>query len=285
MIDRAEHLLDDADPLAGFVLGRGLLDNMPADPAGDGGHDPGLEWPLDIAKQDDAGLVGRVFGVMDEGLVEHQVLAIAPRIFMAVDEDAADPRVGRRHQTEMVAQRAGVGITVGLQPRAGGERREHRALDGGDRLQQVNRTRAGPLRRRQRVVVPFEVEPLPAAAEERVEAPVVVTFGCLDAALIEQRNRFVADHLPVVAQPIEFGEQARRDQGLIRHLREQVHQHVVGREDARMVAELAAETEAHAPAKMHGQNRCCEGVKSDKLRRQKAFDHDPQPTPIRPAVL
>src|SRR5215211_4387437 len=67
--------------------------------------------PLDIAEQD-ARLVGGVLGVVDIGLVEQRILAVAPRIGNAVDHDAAPAGVSRRHQAEVVAQRSGDGVAM-----------------------------------------------------------------------------------------------------------------------------------------------------------------------------
>ena len=48
-----------------------------------------LQRPLDVAEQDDARDVGLVLGGVNEGLVEEHVLAVAPGVRLAVDEDPA----------------------------------------------------------------------------------------------------------------------------------------------------------------------------------------------------
>src|SRR5215813_14048222 len=91
VIDVAEDLVEHADPLAGLVLGGAFLDDAAADPAIDRGHGTVAQRPLDVAEQDDAGLVGGVLGVVAEGLVEQQIVAVAPGIGNAVHQDAALP--------------------------------------------------------------------------------------------------------------------------------------------------------------------------------------------------
>jgi hypothetical protein len=49
-----------------------------ADPAVDGSHEGKLHRPFDIAEQDDAVDIGRVLGAVNEGLVEHEGLPVAP---------------------------------------------------------------------------------------------------------------------------------------------------------------------------------------------------------------
>lgn len=56
------------------------------------------------------------------------------------------------------------------------------------------------------LVVPFQVEALPAALEERVETDIVVLFGTLDVAGVVQVQRLAADGLPVVDQNLQFGK-------------------------------------------------------------------------------
>ncbi len=74
----------------------------------------------------------------------------------------------------------GVRIAVAPELRAVGQLGEHRGLDLGDAAQQRGRLRAQRGGRRMRVVVPLQVEALPAGLEERVEAGVVVRLGRLD---------------------------------------------------------------------------------------------------------
>ena len=126
----------------------------------------------------------------------------------AVDQDAALVRIGR-DQAEVIAQRAGKGIAMRAELAAGRQHREHRAMHRRDRIQELDRLRAQRARRRKKVVVPFQVKPLPAALEERIKAPVVVLGGGADKALVEQPHRLLADRLPVLAQSLPVRESAR----------------------------------------------------------------------------
>lgn len=100
------------------------------------------------------------------------------------------------------------------------------------------------------LVVPFQVEALPAALEERVETDIVVLFGTLDVAGVVQVQRLAADGLPVVDQNLQFGEGLRCQVGAVRYLREQVHQAVDRSEEAGVVAQLARQLVAYPAAKM-----------------------------------
>src|SRR5947209_831480 len=111
LVELAEHLVEHADALAVDVLGCRRLDNVVTDPAVDRGHEAVLHRALDVAEQDDAVDVGRILGAVDEGLVEHESLAVAPDAFDAIDEDAALVRV-RRNDAEVIAQRAREGIAM-----------------------------------------------------------------------------------------------------------------------------------------------------------------------------
>ena len=110
---------------------------------------------------------------------------------------------------EVIAQRAGEGIAMRAELAAGRQHGEHRAVHARDRIQELDRLRAQRARRRQKVVVPFQVKPLPAALEERVKAPVVVLRGGADKALVEQPHRLVADRLPILAELGSVRESAR----------------------------------------------------------------------------
>src|SRR6516165_1542156 len=103
----------------------------------------------------------------------------------------------------MIAQGSCIGIAVLHQPAARRQVREHRALDIGDRVQQLDGFWAIGKRGWQRRAIPLEVKALPSRAEERIETPVVVFVGGLDRALREQLQRLLADRLPIVAQ---YGE-------------------------------------------------------------------------------
>src|SRR5260370_6701011 len=169
LVEISEGLVDDADALPLDVVGGRSLDEVRADPAVDRGHEPVLHRPLDIAEQDDARLVGRVLGAMNERLIEQKIFTVAPDAFDAVNEHVTPVRV-RRNQPEMVAQRSGEWVAVIAELRAGRQQCEHCAMHAGDRVQELYRLRAGLASRRQSVLVPLALETLPAASEERVSA-------------------------------------------------------------------------------------------------------------------
>ncbi len=85
------------------VLRRGGLAEHAADAAIDRAHQRRAQRTLDVAEQDHARLVRAVLGPMHVGLVEQHVLAVAPRVRLAVDEDAAVIGV-RCREPEVVAQ-------------------------------------------------------------------------------------------------------------------------------------------------------------------------------------
>src|SRR5882724_8721851 len=126
-----------------------------------------------IAEQDDSILVGFVHRLVNIGLVEHDGLAVAPTIGMAINVDSAFVVV-RRNETEMAAQRSRVGISVGHQLRPRWQQGEHGAIDRGYTVRQGNRMRAKRSRGGQRFVVPLQIESLPAGAEEGIESQVVI---------------------------------------------------------------------------------------------------------------
>ena len=74
--------------------------------------------------------IGRVLGAVDEGLVEHESLAVAPDAFHAVDQDPAFVRIGG-DQSEVIAQRAGERIAMRAELAAGRQHGEHCAMDVG----------------------------------------------------------------------------------------------------------------------------------------------------------
>lgn len=272
LVQLAEHLVQHADMLALDVLRRGGLDDVVADPAVDRRDEAELHRALDVAEQNDAVLVGRVLGAVDEGLVEHEGLAVAPDAGHAVDQDAALVRV-RGDQAEVIAQRAGEGVAVGAELAAGRQHREHRAVDVRDGVQKLHRPRAKRARRGQEVVVPFQIEALPAALEERVEAPVVVLGGGADEAFVEQANRLLADLLPIVGELLELRKLLDRDHRRVRHGRAGIHQHVVGREIGRVVAELAGEAQPLLAAEMDVDGGPDQDVEADELWREELSEH------------
>ena len=145
-----------------------------------------------------------------------------------------------------------------------------------NRIQQLDRLRAQRARRRQKIVVPFQIKALPAALEERIETPVVVLRRRADKALVEQLHRFVADRLPIVAQLCEFRKAVDRDHRLVRNRRARIHQHVVRGEIGRMIAELAGDPQTLAAAEMHIDRGCGEKIEDNKLwceKRTSAFPY------------
>src|SRR4051812_19449354 len=94
-IELAEYLVEHADMLAFHVLGRGGLDDVMADPAVDRGHEAIFHGTFDVAEQDDAVDVGRILRAVNECLVEHEGLTVAPDALLAVDQDPALVRIGR----------------------------------------------------------------------------------------------------------------------------------------------------------------------------------------------
>src|SRR6516164_1988339 len=145
---------------------------------------------------------------------------------------------------------------------AGRQHRKHRAMDGWNRIQQLDGLRAQGARRWKKVVVPFEIKALPAALEERVETPVVVLRSRPDEAFVEQPHRLVADRLPIVAQLCQFGD---RDHRLVGDCRARVHQHIIGSKIGRVIAELTADLETFTAAEMYVERARDENVKANKL--------------------
>src|SRR4029453_5802053 len=148
------------------------------------GHEAVFHRTFDVAEQDDAVDVRRILRAVDEGLVEHERLAVAPDTLDAVNEDVALLRIGR-DQAEVIAQRAREGIAVRAELAARRQHREHRAVYSRDRIEQLDGLRAKRTRRWKEGLVPLEIKALPATLEERIEAPIVV-LGCgADKAFVE----------------------------------------------------------------------------------------------------
>ena len=162
---------------------------------------------------------------------------------------------------------------MGAELAAGRQHRKHRAVDGRNRIQQLDGLRAQCARRRKKVVVPFEIKALPAALEERVETPVVVLRSRPDEAFVEQPHRLVADRLPIVAQLCQFREAVDRDHRLVGNRRARVHQHIIGSKISRVIAELTADLETFTAAEMYVDRTRDENVKANKLWREKLLQH------------
>jgi len=88
MLERARLLLepvhpaiqtvDHADPITGEVLGGGGAAQHTADHAVDSAQPTRPQWPLDIAKENDAIVRATIFGPMHKGFVKQHIFAIAP---------------------------------------------------------------------------------------------------------------------------------------------------------------------------------------------------------------
>jgi len=183
-------------------------------------------------------------------LVEHHVFTVAPGVDLTVDEDPAVVGV-RCRQAQVITQRAGKRITVRVQVTATRQQREHRTFDVRDRTDQRHGFRAQGFGRRQRFVVPLEVETLPALLEERAETSVVVLLCGADIALVEQVHGFVANGFPVIAQHIQFRKLAAIQIRFGRNAGEQVHQRIVRSEQRRVVDELTQDRQTRLAAQMH----------------------------------
>ena len=148
------------------------------------------------------------------------------------------------------------------------QQREHRAVDVGDALHERDGLRAQRLRGRQRLVVPLDVEALPAAAEERVEAEVGVSGRGADVALVEELQRLVADRLPVVVSARIPESGSTSTNGLTGTAENMYISALYGAEERRVVGELPVELVPHLPAQVHVHHRREEHVQDDELRRE-----------------
>src|SRR6185503_12239650 len=94
-VEEAEDPVQHADFLARLVRGRCSSDEGAPDEAVGCSRDAGVQWSLDVAEEDDARRLRRVFRPVNEGLVEQDGLAVAPGIHLAVHVDTAVVRVRR----------------------------------------------------------------------------------------------------------------------------------------------------------------------------------------------
>ncbi|CUI26274.1 Uncharacterised protein [Achromobacter xylosoxidans] len=246
-------LVDGAGLVAAVVGRAGRRHHHAAEPAVEGLGPAPLERPLDVAEQDDAVLVGVVVGLVHVGLVEHHAFAVAPAVGFAVDDDVAAVVVGRG-QPQVVAQRAGERVAVGVELAARRQLGEHRRLDLGQRLQDGHRLGAQFLGRGVAGVIPLQVEALPAVLEEGIEADVVVAVGRLDAAQLGHLQGFVADRFPVVVQHLEFGDLAGGQVRGGRHARGQHHEGVDRRQQHRVIQQLPAQRQLDAATEVREQD-------------------------------
>ena len=133
--------------------------------------------------------------------------------------------------------------------------------------------RAQRLRRGQRIAVPLDVEALPAALEERIEADVVVGERAPDVALVEEALRLLAEHRPLLGERGELGKTAHVLERFRGHGREQEDERVVRRQQRRVIEELAGETEPLAAAQVHVERRKHDGVENQEFGREDLADH------------
>ncbi len=73
------------------------------------------------------------------------------------------------------------------------------------------------------------------------------------------------------------GKLLDRDHRLVRHRRARIHQHIVGREIGRVIAELACKAQSLLAAEVNVNRRGRKHVKNDKLRRKSCFNISPVP--------
>src|SRR3546814_682388 len=95
------------------------------------------------------------------------------------------------------------------------------------------------------VVVPLQIEPLPAPTEKRIESNVVVAGGSANAAAVGQRQRLIADGFPVVAQAVQRWESIAWQKRLDRPWCCSAQQHVERRQPAGLIGQLPANAQPH----------------------------------------
>src|SRR4051794_18331945 len=82
-----EYMVQHTDILVVHVLGRCRLDQMIDGETVDRGHDAALERAFDVTEQNEAGLIGLVFGEVNVRFVEYDAFAVAPKVVLAVHDD------------------------------------------------------------------------------------------------------------------------------------------------------------------------------------------------------
>jgi hypothetical protein len=102
-----------------------------------------------------------------------------------------------------------------------------------------------------RRVVPLQIETPPAGLEERVEADIEVIGRGGDLPRRVDRERLVADRLPVGAQRLEFRKPRRLDIRARLDWRQQIAPDVDRREKGRVIGQLTLEPEALCAAIEH----------------------------------
>ena len=75
-----------------------------------------------------------------------------------------------------------------------------------------------------------------------------------------------------------------RDHRLVRHGRARIHQHIVGREIGRVIAELAREAQSLLAAEVNVNRRGRKHIENDELRCKKLFQHFPKSRVTQPGT-
>ena len=114
---------------------------MTAEPAVDGCRHTRMQRALNIAKQDDAIFVAAIMRFVHIGLIEDHALTITPAIALAININVASIIVGR-DQTQVIADRAGIGIAVRIQPPARRQLSKHGRLHRRNAAQDRDAARA-----------------------------------------------------------------------------------------------------------------------------------------------
>jgi hypothetical protein len=74
-------------------------------------------------------------------------------------------------------------------------------------------------------------------------------------ASVEELHPLGADHLPIVAELLEFRKIVDRQDRLIGHAGKHIHENIVGCGEGRMIGDLATEPQPLAAAKVHIKRR------------------------------
>src|SRR5437667_3457433 len=123
MIDNAEYPVQEPHPVARRILGLARANHGVAKAVVQPGQDAVRERALDIAEQDHPRHIGLVLGGVDEGLVEHHGLAVAPVIRLAVDKNATCVGI-RGDEPQMVTERTREWVAMRTELSAGRQYRE-----------------------------------------------------------------------------------------------------------------------------------------------------------------
>ena len=173
-----------------------------------------------------------------------------------------------RHEPEVVAHGHGQRIAVQAQGAACRQQREHRRLDRWDALQDGHGARTQCRRGWMWIVVPLQVEALPAAPEKGIEADVVVFVGRADALHLVQRQRFLAERAPFLFEIRQFGKAGCGHERRRRHGGKQVAEAVQRRRERGVVGQLPEHAMAHAAAQVHDHRAGDEQQQDDPAHRR-----------------